>query len=214
MKKGSSYRVLYWLGGGVLLLAAVILLLIKLAPGRQGGPPPDPERTVIWLYDLNDPTAPAQVLLVEESRTQNTLSVRAFTASDALQKAFGGTHAKTAQQHLSDQLGLPIHHRVFLPYSIVSTLIDASQGVTAGGRDLTGAEAIAYVRAGGEVAPDRAARVLLALAQGVAKRGIDMSASEGFRLARQVDTDLDLTVLPELLTRWSRYGAPSIRMGP
>ncbi|HWI64632.1 MAG TPA: hypothetical protein VNT75_22630 [Symbiobacteriaceae bacterium] len=214
MKKGSPTRILYWLGGGLLLVAAAVLLLIRLAPGKQGEQAPDPERTVIWLYDISDPAAPAQVLLVEESRSQNTLSVRAFTASDDLQKAFGGNHFKAAQQLLSTQTGQPIHHRVFLPYSIVSTLIDSSKGVTAGGRDMTGAEAIAYIHAGGDVGPDRAARVLLSLAQGVAKRGIDMSASEGFRLARQVETDLDLTVLPDLLTRWSRYGAPSIRMGP
>lgn len=210
-KATSPYRVVYWLGAGLALLLIGVLVLIKLAPGKQGGPPPDPERTLIWLHDPADPAAPAQVIILEESRSQDRLSAVAFTASADLQKTYGGSHSAKAQEQLAARLGRQIHHRVFLPYSVVSTLVDAAQGVAVGGRSFTGAEAVAYITGGGDMAPDRGARVLLGLAQAVAGHGIDMTASDGFRLARQVDTDIDLTAIPDRLTRWSRYGNPTVR---
>ncbi|HYF91128.1 MAG TPA: hypothetical protein VD969_02660 [Symbiobacteriaceae bacterium] len=214
MKKGNPYRVLYWMGASVILLIVAVLVLIKLAPGKEGGPPPDPERTMIWLYDPADASAPAQVVLLEESPSQDTLSAVAFSAPDDLQQVFGGNHPRPAQDALATQVGRAVHHRVFLPYSLVATLIDAAQGIAADGRAMTGAEAIAYIRAGGDVGPNRAARVLLALADAVHRRGLEMSASEGFKLARQVETDIDLTLIPDVLSRWSQYGNPTVQAVP
>lgn len=212
--KRSSYRVLYWLGAGVALLLVGVLVLAKLAPQKQGGPPPDPERTVIWLYDLASPTTPGQVIILEESRSQQTMTLVALTAPADLQAVFGGAHGAKAQEQLGLQAGRKIHHRVFLPYSVVAILVDAAQGISVSGREFGGADAVGYIRNGGDMGPDRASRVMLALAEAVSRRGIDMSASEGFRLARQVETDIDLTVIPDVLTRWSRYTNPTVRSAP
>lgn len=212
--KGNPYKVLYWMGGALVLLVAGVLLLAQLAPGDGGGPPPEPERTVIWLFDAANESATAQVMLLEESRLSAKLSAVAFPAPADLQAVHGGSHGSRAQKELAAQVGREVHNRVFLPYSVVVTLIDAASGITVGGKDLSGAQAMAYIKEGGDAGPDRAARVMLALADAVNTKGISMGVSEGLRLAGQVDTDIDLTAIPDVLARWSQYQNPTVRAVP
>jgi hypothetical protein len=212
--KGSPYKVLYWMGGALVLLVVGVLLLAKLAGGNGGGPPPEPERTVIWLFDPANESAPAQAILLEESRLAGKLSAVAFAAPADLQAVHGGSHGSRAQKELAAQVGREVHNRVFLPYSVVVTLIDAASGVKVEGRDMDGVEAITYVRQGGDAGPDRAARVMLALADAVNTKGISMGVSDGLRLAGQVDTDIDLMGIPDVLARWSQYQNPNVAAVP
>lgn len=212
--KGSPYKVLYWMGGALVLLVVGVLLLAKLAGGNGGGPPPEPERTVIWLFDSAKESAPAQVILLEESRLSAKLSAIAFAAPADLQAVHGGNHGSRVQKELAKQVEREVHNRVFLPYSVVITLIDAASGITVGGKDLSGAQAMAYIQEGGTAGPDRAAQVMLALAEAVNTKGISMGVSEGLRLAGQVDTDIDLTAIPDVLARWSQYKNPKVSAVP
>jgi hypothetical protein len=204
--KGNPYKILYWMGAGLVLLVLGVVLLIKFAPHQQGAAP-DPERTMIWLSDGDS----AQVLILEESRSAGKMAVTALNAPADVKAAYGGSHSLTAQQKLAALADRQIHHRVFLPYSVVATLVDAAKGVMVDGRQLSGPEAIAYIKGGGADMPDRAARVMLALARAVSEHGVTMSATDGLRLARQVDTNIDLTDIPDVLARWSQYPNPVLR---
>jgi hypothetical protein len=211
--KGSPYKVLYWMGGALVLLLGGVLLLAQLAGGK-GGPPPEPERTVIWLFDAANKATTAQVILLEESRLSQRLTAIAFAAPADVQGVHGGSRGGRTQKELTKQLEHEVHNRVFLPYSVVVTLIDAASGITVDGRDMAGAQAVAYMQEGADKGPDRAAQVMLALAEAVNTKGISMGVSEGLKLAGQVDTDIDLTAIPDVLARWSRYENPAVRPVP
>lgn len=193
------------MGAGVLvLLIGVVLLAIKMRGHHYV--PPDPERYMVWLYDGSRKTGPATVALVEESRSAGSLHAVTFPAPDPARQAFGQS-PRRAQDELAALAGREIHHRLFLPYSVVATLVDSAGGVTVGGKQLNGEGAVAYLKSG---EPRRAADLLLALADQVQRNGIAMSLSQGLSLAQQIDTDLDLTGMPTLFQRWTSYPAPQV----
>ncbi|HEY3368702.1 MAG TPA: hypothetical protein VGK74_26900 [Symbiobacteriaceae bacterium] len=210
-KPGNPYQVLYWMGGALLLLLLGVLALVLLAPPKIAAPP-DPERTLLYLYSKDDPTGPAAAVVIEESRGRATLLAIPFAVPPEVRKAFAGTNSKTAQDMLSTAMQHKLHHRVFLPHTIVATLVDAAGGITVEGRVYTGPEAIAYINGGGDQSARRAGLVMLALAGAASSRGVNMGLSQGLALARQVDTDMDLTALPDILSRWSSYASPRVEI--
>jgi hypothetical protein len=206
---GSPYKVLYWMGAALALLAVGVVALIMLQPEK--GPPPDPERAVLWLYDASaqGQNQSAVAIVIEESRSRGQLAAVPFRPGSDLSTA-AASSPKKAQDLLQTQLERKLHHRVFLPYSVVSLLVDAAGGIRVDGQAMSGAQAVAYVAEGGDKAAQRAASVMLAMAKAVNENGVDMSASEGLRLARQVDTDIDLMAIPDVLSRWSGYSSPRV----
>jgi hypothetical protein len=207
---GSPYKVLYWMGGALAVLLLGVVALIMLAPGGGDKTPADPERTVLWLYDEADPAGPAAVAIIEESRSQSRLLAVPFSAPEDARKAYGGKSSKKGQEALAALAGRELHHRVFMPYSVVETLINAAGRITVEGQKVDGASAIAYIKAGGEEGPVRVAQVMMGLAQAVSVNGVAMSTSEGLKLARLVDTDIDLLAIPDMLGRWSEYVTPRV----
>jgi hypothetical protein len=198
------------MGGALAVLLLGVVALIALTPGSKNKVAPDPERTVLWLYDDAAPAGPAAVAIIEESRSQSRLAAVPFAAPEEAVKAYGGKSSKKAQEALASMLGRQLHHRVFMPYSVVSTLINAAGGIAVEGRKLDGAGAVAWIKEGAENSPVRAAQVMMGLAQAVSANGVQMSASEGLGLARRVDTDLDLMAIPDVLGRWSEYVTPRV----
>lgn len=210
---GNPYRILYWMGAGVLLLLLGILLLVWLMPEREYAAP-DPERTLIWVYDPADRQGPAVAVVLEESRSSQTLVLVPFPAPEEVRETFGRGSSAEARDRLAALLERQLHRRLFLPASVVATLVDAAGGVTIDGRRLSGAEAMAFIQAGGEQMAGRTATVMLALSRSVATNGVSMGVQEGLALARQVDTDLELTSLPNVLARWNSYGQPQVKVPP
>lgn len=193
------------MGAGLLVLAlGVVVLAIKMKGHNYV--PPDTERYMVWIYDGADKTGPATVALIEESHSGGSLHALTFPAPDAARQAYGESPRK-AQEALAALAGRQVHHRLFLPYSVVETLVDAAGGVTVGGKQMNGSAAVAYLK-GGE--SRRAADLLLGLADQIQHYGIELTVSKGLSLARQVDTDLDLTGLPTLFQRWTSYPAPKV----
>lgn len=211
-KKENPYKVLYWMGGALLVLALGVVALIMLLP-NQGGPY-DPERTVIWVYDEADPAGPAQVTLVEESTSAGSLSAINFPAPAGALEVGGAKKPSRAQDYLTEQIGRQIHHRVFMPYSVVATLIDAAGGIDVAGGRVTGVQAITYIKEGDDQTAPRATQVLLALSQAVYERGVNLGTGEALSLARSLDTDLDLLAMPDVLGRWAGYGTPALHSDP
>lgn len=210
--QGNPYKVLYWMGAGVLVLFAGILALVLLQPKRAPRVAPDPERTLLWLYDSSNPGSAANATVIEESRSDGTLVAVAFVAPDEALQAFGPQKSsRKVQEFLATQLDRKLHHRVFLPYSVVATLIDAADGITVDGQAMRGADAVAYITAGDQQSASRATAVMLALSDQVYYYGLNMGVREGLSLARQVDTDFDLMSIPDVLGRWSGYDNPSVQ---
>lgn len=208
-KKDNPYKVLYWLGGALLVLALGVVGLIMLMPNQSG--PFDPERTVIWLYEEADPEGPAQVTLVEESTSGQSLLAIAMPAPEGALDLGGAKRGRSVQAYLTEQIGRQVHHRVFMPYSVISTLIDAAAGIDLNGRPATGEQAVAYIKEGGDESARRATEVLLALTRAVNEGGVTLSTGEALGLARALDTDLDLLAVPDVLGRWAGYGVPPIQ---
>lgn len=207
-KPASPYKVLYWMGAALLVLAVgITALVIYSNRNRQVA---DPERTLLWMYDANDPTAPAVATIIEESRSRSRLVAVPFVAPEAAQKAFASGDAKGAQESVATLVGRKIHHRVFLPYSVTATLIDAAGGINVGGQRLNGTKAMDLVRASGDQAAVRSAQVLMALAKSASANGVNMGVSDGLKLAQQMNTDLDLMGIPDVLKRWNSYQAPQV----
>lgn len=199
------------MGAGVLVLMVGLIALVMLkkpAPRVQA----DPERTMVWLYESGAKGGPGYVTLIEESRSRGTLAAVSFPAPEAARSVYAGKGARRAQEQVSQYVSRQVHHRVFLPFSVVSTLIDAAGGVEVGGRSLSGSEAVTYVRQGGEKEPGRGIEVMLALSQAIAQRGINMGVSQGLSLAREVETDLDLMSIPDVLGRWNNYASPQLKV--
>lgn len=214
---GNPYKVLYWMGGALLVLIIGVVALGVIA-GKDKGQVKDPERTMLWLYNLDNPAGTASVTLIEESRNQQRLVAVPFTAPDEVVQAYGGKSSKKAQQQMTTYLDRQVHHRVFLPYSVVASLIDAAKGIDLDGRRVSGEQAIAYIKDGKDQAALRSTAVMMALAEAVSERGIEMGVSDGLKLARDIDTDIDLVAIPEVLGRWSGYEnlviAPPEGQGP
>lgn len=208
--KGNPYRALWWLGGGLGLLLAGVLAVVLLAPDPKQKP--DPERTVLWLYDAANPTGEAVAVVVEESGSRQRLVIVPLLVPGDVQATFADRGARKGRDLLTERLGRRLHHHVMLPYTVLQSLVDGAKGLSVDGWSLDGAKAVAYVKDGGNSAPNRAASVMLALADAVAAHGLELSPSEGFRLARQVETDLDLMLVPEALSRWSRFGNPQVKL--
>ncbi len=206
---GNPYKVLYWMGAGVVVLLLGVLALAVLNK-PEPYVVPDPERTVLWLYDDKDKAGPAQVAIIEESRSSSSLHAVPLPAPEDARKTYGERGSARAVDTLAASLQRRLHHRVFLPYSVVTKLIDAAGGIRVEGKDYTGASAVAYIREGGDQGARRAALVMLGLADAAATRGVSMGVSDGLALARSVDTDLDLTSIPDVLGRWSGYVNPRV----
>jgi hypothetical protein len=212
---GSPYKVLIWMGAAVVLLFLGILAFVMLRPTPAPYVAPEHERTLVWLYDSQAPGAVASAAVIEESRSEGTLNAVTFPAPEETAALFAqGQSGRKVQDFLEGKLQRRLHHRAFLPYSVVATLIDAAGGITVDGKNVKGAEAVVYLRAGGPDTAGRATAVLFALSQAVTQRGVNLGISEGLSLARQVDTDMDLTALPDVLARWSGYASPAVHVVP
>lgn len=206
---GNPYKVLYWMGAGVavLLIGVVALaLLMKTAPYV----PADPERTLLWIYEAGNPGGPGALTVIEESRSRSALTAVPFPAPEAARTVYAEQGGRRAAENVAALLQRRIHHRVFLPLTVVSTLIDAAGGISVEGKELNGSAAMAYLREGGYQGARRATLVMLALSEAVSTRGVNMGVSQGLSLAQQVDTDLDLTAIPDVLGRWSSFAAPRV----
>lgn len=208
--KDNPYKVLYWMAAGLGLLLVGVVALIILRPKPQPTVPRDPERTVLWMYDSNNPNAPGSVAVIEESRSRATLVAVPFPAPQEAMAVFLPGRGRKAQDEIARLLDRQIHHRIFLPYSVIGTLIDAAGGITLEGNPLSGKAALAYIHAGGDQAARRSTAVMLALADAATTQGVNMGVTEGLRLMRQLDTDMDLMAFPTVLERWSAYSALSV----
>lgn len=204
-KKSNPYKLLYWMGAALLLLFVGIFALAKFTPKSAPRVRPANERTLLWLYDRGDKGGPALGIVIEESREAGRLSAVAFPVSEEIRQTFASRGARQAQLALEKGIGRQLHHRIWLPYSVLGVLIDASGGVDAGGNRLTGEEAGAYITSGGEATSARASEVLLGLVDGISRRGIELSMSKALSLAGQLDTDYDLTSMPDVFGGWSSY---------
>lgn len=199
------------MGAGVLVLMVGVIALVMLkkpAPRVQA----DPERTMVWLYESGSKGGPGYVTLIEESRSRSSLAAVSFPAPEAARSVYADKGARRTQEQVSQYVSRQVHHRVFLPFSVVSTLIDAAGGVEVGGKSLSGSDAVAYVKQGGEKEPGRGIEVMLALSRAIAERGINMGVSQGLSLAREVETDLDLMSIPDVLGRWNSYASPELKV--
>lgn len=213
-KGGNPYAVLYWMGAALVVLIAGVIALAMLRPKAA---PPDPERTLLWLYDPQNPSGSAVAAVIEESPSQQVLRLVGFPAPAALvqlQAIEGGRAGRLIQEQLAGALNRQIHHRVFLPHGVVTQLIDAAGGIAVHGRDLSGAGAVAWLQEDPQDQPRRAALIMLALAEAATTRGVNMGVREGLALAGQIDTDLDLLAIPDVLARWSQYPAPAVEAVP
>lgn len=205
----NSYKFLYWMGAGVLvLLVGVVVLALMNRPKPYVVA--DPERTLIWMYDSSNPAGPTAGALIEESRSAGTLTAVPFSAPEEARQVFAKDKAYKTQVYISDKVGRTIHHRIFLPFTVIGKLIDAAGGVKVNGQTMNSAAALAYIRDGGDQSASRASQVMLALPDAVNQNGISMGISEGLSLARQVDTDIELMDLQKVFERWSSYGSPKV----
>jgi hypothetical protein len=207
---GNPYRILYWMGAGVLVLFIGIAALVMLRPKPGPTVKPDPERTLLWVYDRAAKSGPALGIILEESRSAGTLSAVAFPVPDGIRQVYANEGPRRAREAVQAELGRAIHHRLWLPYSVLTVLIDAASGVDVRGNRLSGAQAEKYIAEGGEGAPARATEVLLGLVDGVSRRGIDLSMRQALGLANQIDTDFDLTAMDQVFGDWSAYANPRV----
>lgn len=198
------------MGAAVLVLFVGIFALVKLSPQKAPRVRPANERTLIWLYDRGNKAGPALGIVLEESREAGRLTAIAFPVPEAIRQTFATRGARPAQSAVEAEIGRKLHHRIWLPYTVLGVLIDASGGVDAGGKRLTGEEAEAYITSGGDNAAARATNVLLGLVDGISQRGIDLSVSKGLSLANQLDTDFDLTSMPDVFGGWASYAHPQV----
>lgn len=210
VKKSSPYKLLYWMGAGVLLLFVGIFALVTLSPDKAPRERPANERTLLWVYDRSQKSGPAIGIVIEESHEARRLSAVAFPVPESIRQTFATRGARQAQIALETELGRKLHHRIWLPYSVMGVLIDASGGVDVGGKRLTGEEAEAYISEGGENGAARATDLLLGLVDGISQRGIELSVSKGLSLANQIDTDLELTAMPDVFGGWASYATPQV----
>jgi hypothetical protein len=208
--KSNPYKVLYWMGAGLLLLFVGIFALVKLSPSQGPRERPAHERTLLWVYDRSQKAGPAIGIVIEESRQAGTLSAVAFPVPEAIRQTYATKGPRQAQTALQAELGRQLHHRIWLPYSVLGVLIDASGGVDVGGKRLSGEEAEAYITASGTDGSARGTAVLLGLVDGVARRGIELSAGKALSLANQIDTDYDLTAMPDVFGGWASYAQPKV----
>ena len=107
---GNPYKVLYWMGGALAVLLLGVVALIALTPGSKNKVAPDPERTVLWLYDDAAPAGPAAVAIIEESRSPSRRAAVPFAAPEEAVKAYGGKSSKKGQEALASMLGRQLHH--------------------------------------------------------------------------------------------------------
>lgn len=209
-KKSNPYKLLYWMGAGVLVLFVGIFALVKLSPSKAPRVRPANERTLLWVYDRSQKDGPALGIVIEESREAGRLSAVAFPVPESIRQTYATRGARQAQTALEKEIGRKLHHRIWLPYSVLGVLIDASGGVDASGKRLTGEEAEAYITAGGDNGSARATEVLLGLVDGVSRRGIELSMSKALSLANQLDTDFELTGMPDVFGGWAGYVSPQV----
>lgn len=207
--QSNPYKLLYWMGAGVvLLLVGVVTLALVFKP--QPRERPDPERTLIWFYQDGNKGGPAVVAVLEESRDQGSLVAVPFLAPEQAIAAYASRGTVAGTNEVSTMLQRKLHHRLFLPYSLVATLIDAARGILVDGKQLDGVGAMAYINEGGDQTASRTIAVMLALTESVSTNGVSMGMAEGLQLARQVETSMDLTSIPQVLERWNQY--PTIKI--
>ena|GEM_PF-2859698 len=210
-KKENPYKVLYWMGAGLVVLALGVAALIMFVDTGPKERPPF-ERTLLWIYDAENPGSSALVALLEEGQEAGTLTVATAPAPAEVVALFQETgSARKALKEVESLVGRTVQNRVFLPYQTIQTLVDSVSGIEMGDRLLTGSDAVAYIKEGGEKGPERAFAVLMRMADiAMNKRAPNMSVSEGLALARQIETNMDLMAIPEVLGRWSGYSEPKI----
>jgi hypothetical protein len=208
----NPYKILYWMGAGLLALAFGVVALIVYMP--DPGPPPDPVRTLLYIYDGSNKGAPAVAGVVEEAIKAQKLTIVAFAPPEAIRTLFAEKGARATRLQVEAKVGRKIRHHLFLPEQVAATLIDKSAPISIDGKTLGGADAIAYMKQGGEEAPRRGTMVMLGLAQSVRTHGVNMGFSEGIGLLGQVDLTYDPTAIPDVLGGWLTYGEKRIEQAP
>lgn len=198
------------MGGALLLLFAGVAALIMLMPSGPREIPPH-ERTLLWIYDGENPGAGGVGAVIEEAHQEQKLQAIAFPAPPEVLAVFQRqSQAKKAQAAVADLVDRKVHHRFFLPYSVIEVLIKATGGIEVEGKGYDGPSAIRFITEDPAKGPDRAVKVMLAISDAAMNKQFNMSAGEGLKLAGQVETDMDLMKLPEVFQRWNSYPSPKI----
>lgn len=198
------------MGAGILLLLAGVVALVMLQPSQPKELPPY-ERTLLYLYDGNNPGGPGVASILEEAHTEGQMVAISFPAPDSARALFKSkSSARQVQSEIEALAGHKLHHRVFLPYQVVEVLINAFGSITVDGQEINGAAAVAYIQADEATGPARALQVMMAISDAAMDRVPNMGVSEGLKLANQVSTDIDLMKIPDFLGRWANYPSPQI----
>lgn len=196
------------MGGGILALLLGVVALVLLMPSKPREVPPY-ERTLLWVYDSANPSGSGVGAILEEAHQEQRLSILAFPAPpEALAVFKSKDNAKKAQQQVATLAGRKVHHRLFLPYSVIEVLIKATGGIEVEGRHMDGPTAVRFITEDETKAPDRAQKVMLAVADAAMNKQFSLSTGEALRLAGQVETDMDLMGLGDVFGRWNSYGEP------
>lgn len=194
-----------------------VVALVLLMPKRGPVVPPDPERAVIWLHD--DERKQNILVLLVESRSRASLTAVPLTGTfqlDGTSVDLGSTFREkgpsAAHRAVAELTDRQVHRRVFLSTGVIAQLIDAAGGIDMGGARIGGSAALQRLAEAPDEAEQaqRAAAIFLALLDAVTTRGVNMGVREGLALARKVETNMELTSMPNVFARWSGYGTPDV----
>lgn len=198
------------MGAGILVLLLGVAALVVLMP-KSSKEPPTYERTLLWIYDGENPTGSGVGAIMEEAHQEGRLVAVSFPAPQQAREVFDNKYdAKKAQQQVAALAGRELHHRVFLPYSVIEVLVKATGGIEVESTTMDGPTAIRYITEDAAKGPDRALKVMLAVSDSAMYKQFNLSAGEALKLAGQIETDMDMMKIPEMLQRWSGYQSPKI----
>lgn len=198
------------MGAGILVLLLGVAALVMLMPSAPKEDP-DYERTLLWIYDGENPSGSGVAAILEEAHKESGLVAVSFPAPAQAREVFTSQgKAKRATEQVAALSGREIHNRVFLPHQVVEVLIKATGGIELDGQSMDGPAAIRYITEDAAKGADRALKVLLAVADAAMYKQFSLSTGEALKLAGQIETDMDLMKFPEVLQRWSSYQNPQI----
>lgn len=202
------------MGGALLLLVAGVVALVMLMPSEPKEVPAQ-ERTLLWLFDGANPSSGGVAAIIEESHQTQQLQAVSFPAPpEALAVFKSKDSARRAQGEVAKLADRKLHHRFFLPYSVIEVLVKATGGIEVEGQAMDGPTAVRFIKEDPAKGPDRAVQVMLAISDAAMNKQFNMTAGEGLKLANQIDTDMDLMSLPTVFQRWNSYQAPKITSIP
>lgn len=201
------------MGAGILALLLGVAALVVMMPSSGPKEKPLHERTLLWIYDKENPTGSGVGAIMEETEQEGRLVAVSFPAPERARQLFERqSDAKKVQAEVAALAGREVHHIVFLPHSVIEVLIKATGGIEVDGQTMDGPTAIRHITEDAAKGPDRALQVMLAVSDAAMYKQFNLSAGEALRLAGQIKTDLDLMKFPEVLQRWSSYQNPQIVM--